>query len=326
MATGESRPVGPSASWEVLRRRGELMAALRAFFVARGFLEVETPLLCRDSVVDLHLEPFRVEVDSELESGLAEYRWLQTSPEFCLKRLVASGAEAIFEVTRAFRRGEIGPLHNPEFTMVEWYRVGDDLWGGIDLLAELAVELLPVDGVERVEYAELFRRGTGMDPFSASDEELSSLAASRGLATANRATRDDCLEFLFDACVAPELGVNRPVIVYYYPASQAALARLDPADGRRAERFELFYCGVELANGYHELTDASEWRRRADRANRERVARGREAISVESALLAAMEAGLPSCSGVALGFDRLVMTALGKRSLAEVMAFDWSRA
>ncbi len=315
-------PFRPSASWEVLRRRAELLTELRSFFAGRGFLEVETPLLCRDSVVDLHIDPFAVEVSQPP----GETWWLQTSPEFCMKRMLAAGATAIYQVTRAFRQGEIGRWHNPEFTMIEWYRCGDDMRAGMALLAELAQALLSADSVLQIEYAELFRQGTGIDPLDATDEALRDAARCHGLDSTSESTRDDCLDFLFATRVVPSLPREVPAIVYYYPASQAALSRLDPRDDRRAERFELFFRGVELANGYHELTDAAEWRHRARAANRRRASRGQREIPVDSALLSAMESGLPAGSGTALGFDRLVMTALGRQSLSEVMAFPWERA
>ncbi len=318
----ESLPsFAPSASWEVLRRRAELFASLRRFFDERGFLEVETPLLCRDSVVDVHLEPFVVPLLAE-EGGL---RYLQTSPEFAMKRMLAAGAEAIYQVTRAFRRGEQGRWHNPEFTMVEWYRVGDDLRAGMAHLAELADRLLGQVPREQ-SYAEAFRESVGIDPLEAPDEELSEAARVRGWNGSSHDERDDWLDFLFATVVVPSLRADVPILLYHYPASQAALARLAPDDARVAERFELFFRGVELANGYHELTDANEWRRRAESANERRRKRGRPPIPVESWLLEAMEQGLPPASGTALGFDRLVMTALGKESLAEVMAFPWDRA
>lgn len=317
-----TRRFQPTATWEALKQRADFLQRMRRFFSHRGFLEVETPLLSSDTVVDTHLEPFAVVEDDARGAN----RWLQTSPEFGMKRLLAAGAEKIFQITRAFRQAEYGPLHNPEFTMVEWYRVGDDMQAGVALLGELAQEFLQAPRVEVAHYGDVVRAAAGVDPFEASDSDLREMASRCGLVRSARATRDDCLDVIFSTHVAPRLGRDAPLIVTHFPASQAAMARLDPTDPRCAERFELFAQGVELANGYHELTDADEWRRRATEANRQRQQGGRPVLPVESRLMAAMEAGLPPCSGTALGFDRLLMVALGCQQLAEVLAFPWDIA
>lgn len=304
----------PTASSSTLYLRAQMLRKLRAFFEQFGFLEVETPLLSADTVVEQHIDPIRVVLaDDPRQPEKGQSMWLQSSPEFHMKRLLATGEyEAIYQVGKAFRAAERGERHNPEFTIVEWYRVGDDLNAGITLLSELCSALLDSPAPERVTYAEAFRRHAGIDPFS----------------TDAAAEHDERLNLILANQVEPELGRDRPTILYHYPASQAALAQVttDSAGRCVAERFELYVDGVELANGYHELLDANELRRRNEKNNVLRVADGRPALPSESKLLAAMEHGLPKCTGVALGFDRLLMVAAGKSSIEEVMAFPIERA
>ena len=313
----------PTAAWENLRRRAELLARLRELFRGRGFLEVETPLLSADTVVDRHLDPLAVEVP------LAGRMWLQTSPEFGMKRLLAAGGRAIYQVTRAFRSGEQGRLHNPEFTMVEWYRAGDDMAAGMGFLGELCEAMLGRGPAERLSYREAFGRYAGLDPHTAETGELVSAVRASGVVVPESLPadeRDGWLDLLLVHQVQPHLGHQRPLILYDYPPGQAALARIRQQDPPVAERFELYVSGIELANGYHELLDPAELRVRNARANALRRSDGKPPLPEESRLLAAMEAGLPACTGVALGFDRLVMVAAGAGSLAEVMAFPADRA
>jgi lysyl-tRNA synthetase class 2 len=290
----------------LLVARAALLIRLRAFFASRGFLEVETPLLSHDVVVDRHLDPLSVIllVDPR-EPEIGPKLWLQTSPEFAMKRLLATGNKklgSIFQITRAFRGGEIGPLHNPEFTMVEWYRVGDDYASGMQLLADLAEEILSLGAPERLTYREAFRRYAGVDPLEPKHTDLH-------------------LDLLLTQKVEPHLGQSRPTILYDYPASQSALARIREGNPPVAERFELYVRGIELANGYHELLDPAVLRARNTANNQLRRSDGKPVLPEESRLLAAMEHGLPPCSGCALGFDRLVMVATGASSIQEVMAF-----
>jgi lysyl-tRNA synthetase class 2 len=246
-----------------------------------------------------------------------------------MKRLLAAGAESIYQVTRAFRRDEFGALHNPEFTLVEWYGVGDDMQTGMARLSELAETLLGRGPADRLAYRESFMRYVGVDPWAATAADLAEAArASRltlpdGMASADR---DSWLNLLLAEVVQPNLGVGRPMILHHYPASQGALARICNEDRQAAERFELFCEGVELANGYHELLDAEELADRQRRANEWRRRDGRPTLPENNRLLEAMRAGLPDCCGVALGFDRLVMVALGAQTLADVMPFPFPRA
>jgi len=331
-ATRDSRQeFRPTASWQNLRRRAELLRAVRHFFDDRGFVEVETPLLSADTVVDRHLDPIPVTLFEDPRAvGEGARCWLQTSPEFCMKRLLASGATAIYQITRAFRGGaERGRLHNPEFTMVEWYRVGDGMAEGILLLDELCRTTLGRGAAEQITYAAAFERAIGLHPLHCSLAQITDAAHQHGLQTDvpwDPADRDAWLDWLLVTCVEPTLGRQRPTIVFDYPASQAALAIVRDGPAPVAERFELYVDGLELANGYHELTDAEVLRPRIRASNAARRADGKYTLPETSRLLAAMEHGLPDCTGVALGFDRLVMTALGAHDIREVMAFPIDRA
>ncbi len=324
----------PAASVDMLRFRAQLLQRVRAFFDARGFFEVETPLLSADIVVDRHLDPFVTTLcDDPRRPDVGQLLYLQTSPEFAMKRLLAAGAQAIYQVTRAFRNSERGSRHNPEFTMVEWYRQGDGLHQGIDLLAALTSELLGRAQVERISYADAFLQTCDLQPHLASVLELADACCRlhinmpTSMATADR---DVWLDLLLTEIVEPWLARRGAVIVFDYPPTQAALARLrtvaQPAPHEVAERFELYVDGVELANGYHELLDPAVLRARNATANRQRAADGKPLLPEESRLLAAMDRGLPASSGVALGFDRLVMVAAKASSIAEVMAFPIDRA
>lgn len=310
----------PSASLEVLHRRAELLGRIRQFFDDLSLLEVETPILSHDTVVDRHLDPLAVTLSNDPQQpDKGPKLWLQTSPEFGMKRLLTAGARAIYQITRAFRGGEAGALHNPEFTMVEWYRVGDDYAGGMQLLADLADEILGLGQPERLTYREAFLRYATIDPFA-------ELPDTSGSGLPSDADRDMVLDFLLTSRVEQHLGHERPTILYDYPASQSALARVRESSPPIAERFELYVKGVELANGYHELLDPAVLRRRNAENNRLRAADGKYTLPEDSRLLAAMDHGLPACCGCALGFDRLVMVATGATTIQDVMAFPIERA
>jgi elongation factor P--(R)-beta-lysine ligase len=331
----------PTASLDTLRLRAELLARVRKFFADRGFLEVETPILSADVTVDRHLDPMStVLADDPRRPQVGRTLWLQTSPEFGMKRLLAACATAIYQITRAFRNAEIGPLHNPEFTIVEWYRVGDDMQAGISLLSDFCQALLSTPPAERLSYAEAFQHRVGINPHTATVPEFAAAARQRGINAPLQLSdaRDDWLDLLLAECVEPKLGQTTPTILYDYPAGQAALAKtrqeklspaVNPVDAITfsvAERFELYFHGLELANGYHELLDAAELSRRNTLANAARLKEGKPALPEQSRLLAAMQAGLPACTGVALGFDRLVLLASGVKNLSEVIAFPIDRA
>jgi lysyl-tRNA synthetase class 2 len=315
----------PTVPLQNLRLRADVLRRLRDFFHKRGFLEVETPVLSADTVVDRHLDPFSIEVRAGCER---QTMWLQTSPEFGMKRLLAAGAEAIYQVSRVFRQDERGPLHNPEFTLVEWYRTGDDLEAGMTFASDLCEALLGRGPAERLSYAAAFERYVGFDPHTIGIDELIAAARRCGSppGSLSRDDRDGWLDWLLTEKVQANLGVQRPVLLFDFPASQAALAQVRPGQPALAERFEVYVDGWELANGYHELLDACELRRRNSRANELRRDDGKPTLPEESLLLAAMEHGLPAAVGCALGFDRLVMVVAGVKSIEEVIAFPWEKA
>jgi len=314
------------AALSTLAVRHRLLRKLRSFFDERDFLEVTTPVLSAETVVDVHLEPFRLTAFSDpSQPGRGPTCYLQTSPEYHMKRLLASGATAVYQVSQVFRAGEVGPRHNPEFTMAEWYRCGDDMQQGIELLGELSRELLGCPPPEVLSYEAIFQRYAGLNPLVATDAELREAVQenSGGFPTGDR---DDWLNWLFATKIEPYVGREAPVVVHSFPASQAALARLSAEDPRVAERFELIYQGMELANGYHELIDAEELLRRERQANRKRNALQRESLPSGPRFHAAMAAGIPPSTGVAMGFDRVVMLAAGVDPIGAAMAFPWDIA
>lgn len=326
----------PTADAVTLRRRAELLRAVRKFFDDRGFLEVETPVVSADTVVDRHLDPPEVRMTANgaaATDATARPMYLQTSPEFAMKRLLASGVGPIYQVAHAFRLAERGPRHNPEFTIVEWYRPGDDYAAGMQLLDDLCRTLLDRGPAERLTYRDAFRRHAGCDPLTATDDELIHLAQTHAPSTAADflrspppPDRDAWLDLLLTETVEPQLGRTAPTLLCDYPPSQAALAKVRGDDPPVAERFELYVDGIELANGYHELLDADVLRRRNVENNRLRTLDGKPPLPEVSRLLKAMEHGLPACTGCALGFDRVVMLACGKRDIADVLTFPIERA
>jgi lysyl-tRNA synthetase class 2 len=321
----------PTASIETLRRRAALVAAVRDFFDARGLLEVDTPLLVRHGVTDVHL--------ASLPLALPSQGFLHTSPEYAMKRLLAAGSGDIWQLCHVMRGDERSRLHNTEFTMLEWYRTGFDMPRLIDEVAALAEHVVatavavtgappPARTIEMLSYREAFQRALELDPLAAPLAALRDAAAPLAVAPATLAalTRDELLDLLLALAVGPTLGRGRWTFLTHWPASQAALARLDPVDPRVAHRFELYADGVELANGFHELLDAAEQRARFEQDRAERRRRGLPDVAIDEPLLAALAAGLPDCAGVALGFDRLVMLALGAPQIDAVIAFPAERA
>ncbi len=309
----------PSASIEQLRERARLYQQVRAFFAERGVMEIEAPVMGAATVTD----PF---IDSVTAQCAGRPYYLQTSPEFAMKRLLAAGAGAIYSVGKVFRDGERGRKHNPEFTLLEWYRPG---WDDRQLMREveaLVLSVLPDLTVSYLSYREWFARHFGLDPHLANAGQLAALARERINIDAGEEDKDFWLDLLVTHELEATLGPGL-TFIYDYPASQAALARLDTdAEGQTvARRFEAFIGSMELANGYWELTDAPEQRRRfeADRDRRREL--GLPLYPVDEKLLAAIEAGLPDSAGVALGMDRLLMCLTGARSIAEVLAFDIER-
>lgn len=323
-------PWRPSASFEALRLRARLNAALRGFFAERGVTEVETPVMSVAGNTDPNIASFSLQFSGRTD-GAPRTRWLRTSPEFALKRLLAAGFGDCYELGRVFRDGEAGGRHNPEFTMLEWYRLGWDHRRLIGETAELVRTALALVGreasLETVSYRDLYRDRLGLDPFVADEAELRA-ALGEVVIDPQGLTRDDWLDLLMTHRLQPGFAADRLLAVCDYPASQCALARLrDDGDGHRvAERFELYLGPLELANGYHELADATEQGARFDRDRALRGARGQPAPPRDQALLDALAAGFPDCAGVALGVDRLLMAMLGTGRIGETLAFDFTRA
>jgi len=316
----------PTASLPTLRLRAELLAATRNFFAARGVLEVDTPALVHHAVTDRHIHSAQVQLP-----GHGAALFLHTSPEYAMKRLLAAGSGDIYQIAHVFRGDEASRLHNAEFTLVEWYRCGYSMQQLMHEVAQLAALLLqlPCDApFECLSYQQAFQRALDCDPLTASDTALRALALRQRLdpQLAARCGRDELLDWLMGSVVGPGLGLDRLCFVHRYPASQAALARLAGDDARVALRFELYYRGIELANGFEELTDAGQQRERfqADRA--QRLECGLPAPQIDQALLDALAAGLPPVAGVAMGFDRLLLLRSGERELAAVLAFPLERA
>lgn len=304
---------------ELLRRRAEVVRRIREFFAERGVLEVETPLLGAATVTDLHLGS----LETRCRVGSRSHRlFLQTSPEAAMKRLLAAGSGPIFQVSKAFRDGERGRFHNPEFTLLEWYRPGWDHHALMDEVEALTSAILGKRPARRMTLRRACREAAGVDPSTAADAALRQRCTELGLGTepAESLPREACIDLIVSLAVQPRLGEGL-VFLYDYPTSQAAMARLRPGQPGVAERFEVFVDGVEIANGYHELTDAAELRGRFERDRRRRCEAGLAVPPIDEKLLAALEHGLPACAGVAVGLDRLVMLEAGASSIGEVMAF-----
>ncbi len=320
----------PGCSIEMLHRRASLRQCIREFFFERNYLEVDTPLLSHDTVIDAHVDPIEVSVTGNR-------MFLQTSPEAPMKRLLAAGSESIFQITQAFRSAERGILHNPEFMIVEWYGVGD-LWRDqmaiVEQLVRAGAEEIQGPLTARLEarafsvttYQQAFKRQLGIDVLSASDTELRKCSAEYLCISPLPDTRDDLLNLLLVSEIEPRLGFSEPEFLVDYPVSQAALAESSPVDPRIARRFELYVDGIELCNGYQELTDADELRLREATQQADRRRLKSSEFPGARRLLAAMDSGMPTCSGVAMGFDRLLMILTGHDLLSSVLPFSVEQA
>ncbi len=325
-------PWRPSATLETLKRRAWMLARIRAFFAERGVLEVETPVLSSAAATDPNLTSLSTRyVGPGFAQGLTLY--LRTSPEFPMKRLLAAGMGSIYQIGKVFRDGESGRLHNPEFTMLEWYRTGFDPHHLMDEVAALVLyaleDRLALRPPEKVSYRDAFLRYCTLDPHTAGVDTFAESARRHGAPIPNNMPHDNLdpwRDLLLTHIVEPQLGKGRLTFLYDYPASQAALARTRNETPPVAERFELYLEGIELANGFHELGNAPEQRRRFEADLAHRRGRGLPTVPMDERLLEALTQGLPDCSGVALGFDRLVMLAVGTRSIEDVLAFPLNGA
>jgi len=304
--------------------RARLLRQTRRFFDDNGFTEVQPPCLSRDQVVDAHIDPVEVAGDALLlpRDTAAPTYYLQTSPEFAMKRLLALGCGSIYSIVPVFRAGERSERHNIEFTMLEWYDVGASMQTVVEQTVSLVTQVLGIPRPQVLTYRQLFRQTLGFDPI---DEPLGTLHAAVAsvdthLAASMRDQRDEMLDVLMTEVIEPMFS-KQSVVIQNYPLTQAALARQSEADPQTAERFEWMINGLEIANGYGELLDADELLRRNTQSNQKRVATRRKPLPETSQLIDAMRSGIPPCSGVALGFDRLVMLALGTRDIADVIPF-----
>ncbi|MDG6895835.1 elongation factor P--(R)-beta-lysine ligase [Volucribacter amazonae] len=315
----------PSAPIENLLARAKIIAEIRRFFTDRGLLEVETPVLSEFGVTDVHLSTFSTNFIAPFGEQTKPL-WLMTSPEYHMKRLLAAGSGPIFQLCRVFRNEEAGSKHNPEFTMLEWYRPYFDMYRLINEVDDLLQQILDCEPAESFSYQFVFQQYVGLDPLSAEKSELLAKAQEYGLQTSVDESRDTLLQFLFSAVVEPNIGLERPMAVYHFPASQAALAQVSSEDHRVAERFEFYYKGLELANGFHELTDSKEQLSRFEQDNRQRQKLGLSPQKIDYRFIAALQAGMPNCAGVALGVDRLLMIALNATDIKQVLTFGIDNA
>jgi len=317
----------PSASIEVLKQRALVLQKIRHFFAVRDVLEVDTPALSHATVTDEHLHSFSTQFNHPF-SPQASTLYLQTSPEFAMKRLLSAGSGAIYQICKSFRNEETGRFHNPEFTMLEWYRPGYDHLQLMSEIDELMQLIIGCDTAERVTYQDIFKQHIGCCPLTASLTDIKTLASQLGYAelAASESNKDTLLMLMFSQHVEPYIGQSRPCFVMDFPASQAALAKISPTNALVAERFELYFQGIELANGFHELTDGPEQLRRFEQDNIKRQNMGLDIMPVDQHFIAAINFGLPPCAGVALGIDRLLMLALSCSKIDQVIAFENSRA
>jgi lysyl-tRNA synthetase class 2 len=311
-----------------LQQRARLLAEVRGFFTARDVVEVTTPVLSQAGNTDPNIDSFQTRYHGPQRGGPA-IRYLRTSPEFFHKRLLAAGSGDLFEIANVFRDGECGPRHNPEFTLLEWYRIGFDhhrLMDEVEALVRAAAALFgrEIGAVERLSYRDCYRRRAGVDPLTASEAELGLALADHGVELAGLG-RDDLLDLIRTHRIEPQLAADDLLFLYDFPASQAALARINPDDPRVAERFELYLGRFEVANGYHELGDAGEQRRRFEHDLTVRKTRGSELPLIDEYLLAALPQ-MPDCAGVALGIERLHLWLVGAQSVDEVIAFPFALA
>ncbi|WP_218059137.1 elongation factor P--(R)-beta-lysine ligase [Gilliamella sp. wkB178] len=320
----------PTASIDNLLKRAKIISQVRQFFADRCILEVETPAMSQYAVTDVHLSSFHTlffkpgEVD-ELQGRKMS---LITSPEYHMKRLLAAGSGPIYQICKCFRNHEeVSHYHNPEFTMLEWYRIQFDMMQMINEVDDLLQNILDCEPAERISYQKVFQRHLNLDPLEADLATLTNAINQLdiGFNTEN-CDKDTLLQCLFTFGVEPHIGQDKPIAVFNFPASQAALAAISPEDHRVASRFEFYYKGVELANGFKELTNPQEQKLRFEQNNQARTKQNLPTQNIDITLLAAMEAGLPDCAGVAVGLDRLIMLALNTMTLDDVISFTFDRA
>lgn len=324
----KNRDWRPSASLVSLNARARMLADICIFFQERNILEVETPLMCRSAATDPYLKPIPI-APLPSEALANQHFYLQTSPEFAMKRLLAAGSGPIYQICKAFRDDEVGRLHNPEFTILEWYRPGFDHHALMDEVETFLCTILESPAAERLTYEAVFKQALGFNPHGASLQQLRDCAISQGISitasVADTLTIDDWLDLLMTHSIEPHLGFHRPAIVFDYPASKAALAKIRPGTPAVAERFEVYIQGIELANGYHELTDPDIQMARFKEDCHSREILGYPAIPIDLFLVEALKVGMPVSAGVALGVDRLLMLRRETHEIQDVIAFTIDR-
>src|SRR3990167_570607 len=311
----------PTTTLQTMQLRATLYATIRTFFAERHILEVETPLLCKHTVTDPHIESFLVPI-----SGTSVY-FLQTSPEYAMKRLLAAGSGPIYQITKSFRVGESGHHHNPEFTMLEWYRPGfnhHDLMDEIDLLLQCILQTQPA---EKMSYEALFLNYLNINPLTTPLDALKKFICESVIhVDTKNLDHDTCLQILLSHLIEPNLGVAKPLFLYDFPPSQAALSKIRYDKNPVAERFELYINGSEIANGFHELTDSNEQYKRFEKNKMARKENNQFVPDIDDYFIDALQAGLPNCSGVAVGIDRLLMQCAKANHIQDVVSFPFARA
>lgn len=304
----------PTAKLPALQERAKFYRTIREFFAARDVLEVETPLMAARGVTDPYIQAFGV-----------DDKYLQTSPEYAMKRLLSAGCGSIYQICKAFRREEAGNFHNPEFTMLEWYRLGFDHLQLMDEVDDLMQALLDCEPAQRISYHDLFTKFFDINPHDVSIDILKNCAEQHGInltaETSKKLTVTDWLQLLMSHIIEPQLTGPVPWIVYDFPSAQAALAKIIPGKYPVAARFEIYMQGIELANGYYELQDAAEQEKRFAADNELRSEQNIHLMQPDERLVSALAVGFPECAGIALGLDRLLMLKLQAKSIAEVLTF-----
>ncbi len=318
-------------SWENAQKRADILQQIRNFFAERNVLEVETPALAQGTITDVHLDAFSCQYDflQTSAAGQSVDLYLQTSPEFHMKRLLASGYGCIYQIAKAFRHEGYGSFHNPEFTMLEWYRLGFDHFQLMEEVAVLLKIILKCQQPTQITYQDLFKRSVALDPLTASTEEVLNVIKQHNKISDWLLKENDIdvlLQFTFSEIIEPTIGLTEPCFVYNFPRSQASLAKISACDHRVAERFECYFQGIELVNGFHELTDVEQQLERFQEDNCKRLQMNLPKRSIDKNFIQALQQGLPACSGVALGIDRLVMLALKITHIKQVQTFPIERA
>lgn len=320
-----------SMSWKNAQRRADILAQVRAFFLTKNVVEVETPVLMSSTVTDVHLDAFATQFQflPDSHSDRSSVLYAQTSPEFAIKRLLASGYGCCYQICKAFRHEQHGRFHNPEFTMLEWYRLGFDHLKLMEEVTELLQLTLGCSHVERITYQDLFIRELDIDPLVTNKKQLLTIITNHNKLSdwlEIEECIDTLLQFVMAELIEPKIGQDVPCFVYNFPASQASLAKISIDDSRVAERFECYFKGIELANGFNELTDAKQQEERFIQDNIKRLQLGKTKHAIDQNFISALKTGLPDCAGVALGIDRLVMLALSADNINQVLTFPITSA